>query len=244
VEATLILTLDQEPTEEVDVEISTEDGTAESGKDYIEYNQTITFAPNQKTQKVKIKINSDAVIEDNETFVVKLANPSEGLELKNTEATITILNDDKPSLAVNNVTIVEGAKGKANAEVVVKLSSLAATPVTVHYKTADGTAKNSLDYKVTEDNLTFAAGETSKTILIPIVDDKLSESSEYFRVALSNPQNAILAAGKSTAKITITDNDTKINTIESTSKYDVLTDNESAIQLTGSIDLTAQNFIL
>ena len=117
VEATLVLTLDQAPTDSVDVEISTEDGTALSGKDYTAFNQTITFAPNQKTQKVKIKINSDTIAEDDETFVVTLANPSDGVTLNKTEVNVTILNDDKPSLTISNASITEGAVGKANVEV-------------------------------------------------------------------------------------------------------------------------------
>ena len=98
----------------------------------------------------------------------------------------------------------------------------------MHYKTADSTAKSSTDYKSTEDNLTFAVGETSKSILIPIVDDKLVESSEFFRVVLSSPKNALLASGGSSAKVTITDDDTKttvskINTVNGTKGNDALT---------------------
>ena len=43
--------------------------------------------------------------------------------------------------------------------------------LTVDYATADGTAIAGQDYTSTSGTLTFSAGETSKTIQIPILDD-------------------------------------------------------------------------
>ena len=72
--------------------------------------------------------------------------------------------------------------------------------VTVDYATADGagvwagtgTATAGVDYTATSGTLTFAAGETSKSVSVPILDDVIDEGSEYFLLRLSNPQGATL----------------------------------------------------
>src|SRR5207253_2499336 len=54
--------------------------------------------------------------------------------------------------------------------------------------------------------ITFAAGETSKTIVVPVIDDTTIESNETFTVTLSNPSNGTLGATASST-VTITSND-------------------------------------
>src|SRR5205809_2000294 len=53
----------------------------------------------------------------------------------------------------------------------------------------------------------FAAGETSKQILIPIIDDSYAEGTENFSITLSNPTGITLGS-PSTVTVTITDNET------------------------------------
>ena len=53
----------------------------------------------------------------------------------------------------------------------VQLSFASATPVTVTYATADGTATAGSDFTPASGTLTFAPGETTKTVLVPIVND-------------------------------------------------------------------------
>ena len=74
-----------------------------------------------------------------------------------------------------------------------------------------GFASSRCDYETTSGVLKFAAGETSKTILIPIVDDVYAEGSESFTVTLSNPGGASLGA-PSVATVTINDNETTTGT--------------------------------
>jgi chitinase len=81
------------------------------------------------------------------------------------------------------------------------------TPVTVQYATADGTATSPADYAATSGILTFNAGETTKTVNVPIVNDTLDEPDETFTLTLSNPTNAVIMAGQDTATGTIQDND-------------------------------------
>jgi hypothetical protein len=68
-----------------------------------------------------------------------------------------------------------------------------------------GAASSRCDYLRTLGTLTFAPGETSKSILVPIVDDSFAEGNETFTLTLSNVLGATL--GTATATLTITEND-------------------------------------
>ena len=94
------------------------------------------------------------------------------------------------------------------ASLVVTRSGLTTGAATVDYATSDGTAKQKTDYTIQLGTLQFAAGETSKTLEIPIVDDNFVEGNETFTVILSNPTgtNALLGSN-STSVVTIADND-------------------------------------
>ena len=69
----------------------------------------------------------------------------------------------------------------------VRLTPAATRTVTVDYATADETAEEGEDYTATSGTLTFARGETSKTITVPIEDDSIEDNGETFTVTLSNP---------------------------------------------------------
>ena len=85
----------------------------------------------------------------------------------------------------------------------VRLGRAAPGTVTVDYATADGAgswagsgpARAGADYRATSGTLTFTAGETRKTVSVPILDDAIDEGTEYFLLRFSNPQGATLAAG-------------------------------------------------
>ncbi len=81
------------------------------------------------------------------------------------------------------------------------LSRAASGAVTVDYATADGSAKAGEDYTATSGTLTFAAGETEKTVSVPVLDDALDEGSETFALRLSNASGARIADGEATGTI-------------------------------------------
>jgi Calx-beta domain len=77
--------------------------------------------------------------------------------------------------------------------------------VTVQYATADGGATAGSDYQAVGGTLTFAPGETSKTITVPVNGDRLPEPNETFFVNLGNATNATIADGQGVG--TIADDD-------------------------------------
>jgi hypothetical protein len=100
------------------------------------------------------------------------------------------------TLAIADVALVEGNHGTVNAAFTVTLSEPAAGTVTVNYGTADGTAQASRDYEAAAGTLTFAPGETSKTITIAVKGDTNVEANETFVLNLSGAVNAVIGDGQ------------------------------------------------
>ena len=80
--------------------------------------------------------------------------------------------------------------------------------VTVGFATADGSALAGSDYANTSGTVTFAPGEQTKTVSIPVVGDTKSEPDENFTVRLLSPSNATIADGEGVVTITNDDADT------------------------------------
>ena len=90
-------------------------------------------------------------------------------------------------------------------EFVVSLDRERHAPVSVDYATSDGTAVAGADYTAASGTLTFAAGETSKTAEVPVLDDGHDEGSETLTLTLSNAQGARIADATATGTITNSD---------------------------------------
>ncbi|WP_419908707.1 choice-of-anchor R domain-containing protein [Candidatus Poriferisodalis sp.] len=100
-----------------------------------------------------------------------------------------------PGPARIRVADARAKEGKhASLDFTVTLSRAASGPVSVHYATNDGTATTGADYTAASGTLTFAPGETHKTISVTLLDDAINESKETLTLKLSNPQGAFLRA--------------------------------------------------
>lgn len=103
----------------------------------------------------------------------------------------------------------------SQAQLAVTLNSASTSQVSVNYATTNGTATAGGDYSQTSGTLSFAPGETTKTIQVPILDDLVGEPTETFQVNLSNAANATIADGQGVG--TILDNETKFFVVDDTS---------------------------
>jgi Calx-beta domain len=110
------------------------------------------------------------------------------------------------------------AEGTGSLDLLVNRSGDSTLPVTVNYATSDaavflqncnvtnGAATSRCDYVGILGTLHFAAGETSKNISIPIIDDTYGEGAETFSISLSNPSGSAVLGANQRATITVTDN--------------------------------------
>ena len=81
-------------------------------------------------------------------------------------------------VSLGDVTILEGNAGIQTAAVTVNVSEPHSNAVSVDYSTADGTAMAGSDYNAVSGTLTFAKNEMSKTILVPVIGDRLRSSTK------------------------------------------------------------------
>lgn len=106
-----------------------------------------------------------------------------------------------PILRIGDVTVTEGNTGAVAATFTVTLSAASSATITVAYATGDSTATAASDYQAAGGMLTFAPGETSKTITVLVNGDRLAEPNETFVVNLSSPSNATIAEGQGVGAI-------------------------------------------
>ena len=103
------------------------------------------------------------------------------------------------ALGVADARIVEAANAVLGFEVT--LNRAASGTVTVDYATADGTATAGADYTATSGTLTFAPGETAKTVNVPVLDDAHDDTGETLTLVLSNASGARIRDGEATGTI-------------------------------------------
>jgi len=182
----------------VGVDYATSNGSANSS-DYATRTGHLAFNPGQTSKTVPVTVLGDTNDEPDETFVYTLSAATNA-SISDSQATVTIADDDgggAPTLSIDDVLVVEGHSGPKTAALNVTLSSAAPSQVSVMFQTADGTATvNGGDYSQHTGQVTFASGETSKTIDATVLGDTLAESDEQFFYNLSSPSGATIADGQ------------------------------------------------
>ncbi len=147
------------------------------------------------------------------------SNPTILFNPPTSPSTLTVVNQPGAfQFSAANYTFNEG-DGRATVTVV---RSDAAGTATVDYRTTDtdnftvgcadtvnnrGGAFARCDFATAVGTVSFAPGETTKTITVPIIDDARVEGAETFQVVLTNPAGTSIGS----TTVTIADNDTNAN---------------------------------
>jgi hypothetical protein len=191
----------------VTVDYTTNDVSAqdENGDDDYKLTQgTLTFTPGQTQRTISVPIVNDTQVELAETFTVDLSNPSANAVVGVAQGTGTINIDDKATIDIDSIAVNENA---GNADFTVTLNVAADNNVTVEYNTLDVTAEDENgddDYKLTQGTLTFAPGQTQRTISVPITNDAKVELPENFLMNIKNPStNAVIGTSLGTCTINV-----------------------------------------
>lgn len=192
----------------VTVSYATADGSAAAGTDYLPAAGTLRWANGDRRDRIiRVPIVGDSLDEPHKRFTVRLTEPRGGARLGSpARGTVTIIDDDPAPKVQFSRPSSTRSESAATAALDVILSAPSRRTVTVKYATANGTARAGSDYAATAGTLSFAPGETSRTISVPILNDSLAELHETFRVSLEAPSGAILGA-PANATVTIVDND-------------------------------------
>lgn len=173
---------------------------AEAGADFDPTERRYTFEPGVTSIPLPNPLIDDDLVEGLETFD----------HILNGERRMGgFLNDNGDAEFAATTIAVDESAGRAELEVRRKDDPQHATPASVDVGTIDGgTATSGTDYSAARQRLDFAPGETSKRVAVPIVDDGTTEQDETVRVGLLAPTGRVLDNGRSTASITIRNDDT------------------------------------
>ena len=203
--ATFTVSLSAAAGREVAVDAATSDTTAVAGTDYTSASSTVTFAAGETSKSFVVTVAGDLVFEGDETFAVTLAAPVNA-DLGDANGVGTITDDDlSPALSVDDVTVVEGAGGTTIATFTVSLSNPSASLSSAVWSTSDGSATAGTDYAAGTGTVSFAVGQTTRTVEVTVQGDTLDEADETFSVALANPLGSSIA--DDTGVATIDDDD-------------------------------------
>jgi len=197
--------LSEASTQSVSVDYATANDTAIAGSDYTAKSGTLNFSPGQTSKTFTVPILGDTLDEANETFKVNLSQANNATIADGQGVGTIIDNDDSTpvlsQLSINDVSVTEGDSGTKNATFTVSLSAASTESISVDYGTGNDTATAGSDYTAESGTLTFAAGETSKTINVAVTGDTTVESDETFNVNLSNASNATIGDGQGVGTI-------------------------------------------
>ena len=254
----------------VSLDYTTANDTAVAGQDYTEVTGTLTFAAGSEetfplVRTVSVPLTNDALDEaDTETFVLVLENPVGAAFAGGSQLRVvgTIADDDPTPMASaqgsssQSTSAVGEASGHLQFQVV--LSEPSALEASVGYATADparsdlgAPATPTEDYASTSGVLTFAPGETRKTIQVTVVDDALDEPNEFLVFRLSQARNAELGRQRllgeiqddDTRGITLSESEVTVEEGNATSVIAVLDTQPTAevtidLEVTGSTDVS------
>ena len=197
VNATFTVKLSAASAVPVTVDFATAADSATAGADYQSSRGSIRFNPGETSKTITVVTNDDLLHEASEVFYVNLTNSMQAAILDGQGKGTIKDNDKAPSLSINDVRVIEGA----TAVFTVSLSAPSGQAVTVNFATANGTAAAGREYAATSGTLTFAAGETTKTIRVAMTPNAIANASKSFKVNLSRAVNALFTDSQALATI-------------------------------------------
>ncbi|MFC1840027.1 Calx-beta domain-containing protein [Thermodesulfobacteriota bacterium] len=157
---------------------------------------TIEFLPGEATKTITVNVTGEVIYEHDEGFTVTLSNPSNSAQIVTETATGTIANEDPvPTLDImaDSAPVSEGDSGTVEYTFVVTLTGETSFSHSVDWAvTGSGTDPADADDfggTLPSGTVTFAPGETQKTITVQVSGDTTVENDEGFTVTLSNPTN-------------------------------------------------------
>ena len=196
----------------VSVQVATSDGSATSGADYTAVQETVSWADGDSaTKSVEVPILEDSIEEGSETINVTLSGATGGASIGSPAAsTITIRDNDQSAAGSLQFTQSEltASEDGGSATLVVERTDGSDGAVAVGFETAGGSAVEGSDYIAASGQLDWGDGDDApKQIEVVLVDDVEEEGVETFSVSLSGPTGGASIGDRSTATVSLRDDD-------------------------------------
>ncbi len=183
--ATFTISLSEAAATSTVVDYATVADFARAGSDFTARSGSVTIAAGETEATVNVDLKNDRVSESGEVFGLKVAAAG-GLTAY---GQANLLDDDGPVpvISIEGVTRVESS---GYLDVTLRLSELQDQPVTVDYRTINGTADSDVDFSDTSGTVTFAAGSYTADAQVYVRADTLGEPDEFWVFELFNPVGA------------------------------------------------------
>lgn len=173
------------------------DGSARAGSDYVARTGTVTFLAGQTEAVVTVNLLNDAIPEAGESFGLSVIGAN---GVAGATGTAHILDPDgaQPVISVEG----GGETESGYALFTIRLSEASTDSVSVDFAARSGTADRDVDltnyytYPLSG-TVTFAPGETVRTVSIYVRHDYTEEIDESFFLDLRNPRGASFGPGNS-----------------------------------------------
>ena len=199
-QATFVVALSGPATQSVSFSFATSNGTATAGNDYVATSGAASFAIGEVEKSVVVLVNGDTTDEVQETFFLDISNVQNATVSSN-RGTGFIVDDDGPTISINDVSVTEGDSGTKVSTFTLTLSGPSVEPIAIRATTAPGTATSPNDYNSINLVVIFQPGIITRTVDVGIIGDTTPESKETFSVNLSEPFGTTIADGEGVGTI-------------------------------------------
>jgi hypothetical protein len=177
----------------VSVNYSTVDGSAQAGVDYVATSGTASFAPGHASAVVRVPLLVDPVTASSRTFSFALSDPGGGASLGAPASTlVTIVDDLSPATYTFTRSTYNAVRtGPGMIVAIQRLGDVSAAGL-VQFSTSNGSAVAGVDYVATAGTVNFAAGESLRAVVIPLIPTATGGEKTFIVVLSSPPPGSIL----------------------------------------------------
>ncbi len=189
------------------VELTTSGLGASPGVDYTPTNGILHFPPGSTAQTFTINVIQDTLAEFTESLSIVLRNPTNAFAAQLNFANLHIADDDAAGTIEFSASKYNVVESQPAARVIIRRTGGFAGNVEARLHTAPLSATMGEDFIGTDTNFFFEAGETQKTIEIPLRDDFVDELDESFAIYLVALNGGATVGARNSATVILRDND-------------------------------------
>ena len=210
-QVTVKVKLDNDPERSVTIPITKANQGGASNSDYSGVPANVTFASGDTEKSITFSAASDSANDDGESVKLGFGTLPTGVSAGSTdETTVSITDDDVPAVTVTfeqgTYTVAEGS----SVTVKVMLSADPERSVTIPITKANQGGASNSDYSGVPANVTFASGDTEKTIIFSATQDSVDDDES---VKLASGRCLPASAGTTDeTTVSITDDDATMQT--------------------------------
>ena len=242
------VTLSRDPERSVTIPITATGQDGATSNDYAIDPPSLTFASGETRKLLTFSATDDGVDDDGESVKLVIGSVPGVTKGVDSEATFTILDDpdDVPAVRVSFARSSYTVAEDGTVEVTLTLSPAPEREVVIPIVRTHERNASDADYVPPPSRVTFASGDTLKSITFTPVDDAIDDDGERVRLALGATLPRLVSRGATTAAtVSITDNDTRGVTVRPTSlrileggtgEYTVVLGSEPTGDVTVTID--------